>query len=294
MRVFLTGASGWVGTGVTRELIAAGHAVTGLVRSDAAEARVLANGATPLLGDLADLDKLRQGAEDADAVIHCGFIHDFSNYAASAATDRRAIETMGAVLAGSNRPLLVTAGLGVARKGPLCAETDEADVAHVPRFSEPAALAFLDKGVRVGIVRLPPTVHGSGDHGFVASLIRVAREKGMAAYVGAGENQWSAVHRDDAARLYLLALEKGRAGERYHAIGDEGVPFREIAAIIGRKLSLPVKSVEAAEAQAAFGWMAPFAQFDLPATSRITRERLGWAPTRPGLLDDLEHGTYFD
>jgi len=294
MRVFVTGASGWVGTGVTRELIAAGHAVVGLVRSDAAEGRVRANGATPLRGDLNDLPTLRQGTKDADAVIHCGFIHDFSNYAASVETDQRAIETIGDVLAGSNRPLLVTAGLGVKRTGPLLSETDEVDISRVPRLSEPAALALVDKGVRVGIVRLPPTVHGSGDHGFIASLIGIARDRGAAAYVGEGTNQWSAVHRDDAARLYLLALEKGRAGERYHAIGDQGVPFRQIAEVIGRRLGVPVRSVNEAGIPDAFGWMAPFARFDVPAASQLTRDRLGWAPTRPGLLHDLEHGTYFD
>lgn len=294
MRVFVTGGSGWVGGAVSRQLIAGGHEVVALVRSAAAEDRARANGAAPLRGDLNDLDRLRQGAETTDAVIHCGFVHDFSNYMASVETDKRAIEALGAALAGSGRPLLVTSGLGVTRRGALASEDDPADTSRVPRVSEPVALPFAEQGVRVGVVRLPPTVHGSGDHGFVASLIGMAREKGVSAYVGSGDNVWAAVHRDDAARVFVLALEQGEAGERYHAVAEQGVPFRSIAEVIGRKLGVPVKSVEPGEAGEALGWMAPFVQFDVPTSSAWTRQRLGWTPAGPSLLDDLENGTYFD
>lgn len=294
MRVFVTGASGWVGGSVTRQLVERGHSVVGLVRSDAGAERVKAVGGAPLRGDLNDLDGLKAGARDADAVVHCGFIHDFSNFMASIETDRRAIEVLGEVLAGSNRPLLVTAGLGLVRKGPLGTEEDEPDLVHIPRLSEPAALALVDRGVRAGVVRLAPTVHGRGDFGFVASLVKIAREKGVAAYVGEGANRWAAVHRDDAARIYVLALEQGKAGERYHGVAEEGVPFRQIAETIGRKLGVPVKSVRPEEAGDALGWMGRFAQLDAPASSMLTRQRLGWTPVGPTLAEDLESGTYFD
>ena len=293
MRVFVTGASGWVGSTVSRQLLARGHDVTGLARSDKSAAIVSDLGAHVRRGDLSDLDGLAAGATAADAVIHCGFIHDFSDYAKSVVVDRQAIEAMGAALAGTGKTLLVTSGMGGLAAGRPSTEEDTPD-ASFSRLSEQSGLALLDRDVGVGVVRLPPSVHGRGDHGFVAALIGIARQKGASAYVDTGSNVWSSVDREDAARVFALALEKGSPGWRYHAVGDTGVPFRDIAAIIGRKLDLPVVSIPAAEAGAHFGWMGPFVQFDVPASAALTSERLGWHPTGSGLLQDLEHGAYFD
>lgn len=294
MRVFVTGASGFVGSGITRELIKGGHQVVGLARSDKAAATVEANGGAALHGELGDLDVLKDAARGADAVVHAGFIHDFSNYAASIGTDQAAIEAMGDALAGSGKALIVTAGMGVKRSGSLATEDEAADLSHMPRMSEPTGLAQATKGVRAMVMRLPPSVHGPHDHGFIAALITIAREKGTAAYVGEGSTRWSSVHRDDAARAYVLALEKGVAGARYHAVADEGVPFRQIAETIGRKLGVPVRSVTPEQASEVLGWQARFAQFDAPASSALTRQRLGWTPTGSSLLGDMESGTYFD
>lgn len=292
MRVFITGATGHVGTAVTNELIANGHEVVGLARSEASAAKLEAAGAGALRGELADLDTLAKGAREADAVIHCGFIHDFSQYAASVETDRVAIETFGTALKGTDKPLLVTAGLAGVAPGRLASEEDVLP-ADFGRASETVALRLAGDGIKAMVVRLPPSTHGRNDHGFVASLIQFARDKGAAAYVGEGTNHWSAGHVLDAARLYRLALEGGTAGARYHAVGDEGIAFRDIAAVIGRRLGLPVQSVSADEAGEYLSWLAPFAQFDAQASSALTRERLGWAPQEVGLLDDMEEGTYF-
>jgi nucleoside-diphosphate-sugar epimerase len=290
MRVFVTGASGWIGSGVTAELVAAGHTVTGLARSEAAEASVRANGGVPVRGDLDALDVLDQAARDADAVIHCAFIHDFGNYEKSVVVDRRAIEALGGAIAGTGKLLLVTSGTAARAEGRAATELD-APRPDFPRLSEQTALG-LD-GVRASAVRLPQ-VHGREARGFVSGLIRIARDKGVSGYVGDGANRWSAVYRDDATRLYRLALEDGTPGRHYHAVADEGVPLRDIAALIGRKLGLPVRSIAPDQAAAHFGWLGEFAGMDLFTSSALTREWLGWTPTGPSLLDDLEHGTYFD
>ncbi len=296
MRLFITGASGFVGSAVARQLIARGHTVTGLARSDASAAGLEAAGVSVRRGGLEDLDVLAAAARAADGVIHCGFVHDFANFAASCVIDQRAIETFGAALEGTGRPLLVTSGLaGLALGRPATEEDvpDAAVAAHIPRVSEPAGLAQIARGLKVSVMRLPPSVHGDGDHGFVPALIGIARAKGVSAYVGSGDNLWPAVHREDAARAYVLAIEGGAAHPRYHAIGDQGLPFRQIAEVIGRKLGIPTVSVPKSEASAHFGWMGPFTQFDVPASSALTQGWLGWTPTAAGLLADLEDGTYF-
>jgi len=292
MRVFVTGASGFVGSAVVAELIAAGHEVLGLARSDSSAQALEAAGAQVHRGDLDDADSLRAGAESADGVIHLAFKHDFADYAGAAELDRRAIDTLGDVLAGSDRPLVVTAGLAGFVLGRTMTEDDAAS-AESPRFSEHAALKFASRGVRVSVLRLPPSVHGEGDHGFVPRLIDIAREKGVAAYPGDGSNRWPSVHRLDAARLFRLAFESAPAGARLHAIHDEGVPVRDIAAVIGRHVGLPVTAVPAERALDHFGWLGTFFSLDVPASSAITRELLGWRPTHQGLLEDLEQGHYF-
>lgn len=293
MNVFVTGASGFVGSAVVAELLAAGHHVVGLARSDAAAAAIAAMGAAVLRGALDDLASLCTGATAADGVIHCAFIHDFSNYAASAAVDRRAIETLGEVLAGSHRPFVVTAGTGGLAPGRLLTEEDTAP-AGAPRFSELAGLALAEHGVRVAVMRLPPSVHGAGDHGFVPRLISIARERGVSAYPGDGSNRWAAVHRLDAAHLYRLALESAPAGTRVHAVGDEAVSSRTIAESIGRHLNLPVASVPVTQVSEHFGWLGAFFAMDIPASSTLTQQRFGWQPVQPSLLADLEQGHYFN
>jgi nucleoside-diphosphate-sugar epimerase len=292
MRVFLTGASGFIGSAIVPELIGAGHQVLGLARSDAAAAAVAAAGAEVHRGALDDLDSLRAGAAASDGVIHTAFIHDFSDMPASARTDLRAIETLGAELAGSDRPLVITSGTAALPAGRVGTESDEPDRtsagAHrIP--SEDAVLALATRGVRSSVVRPAPSVHGEGDHGFVPILIGIARDKGVSGYVGDGANRWPAVHRLDAARLYRLAVESAPAGSILHAVAEEGVPTRDIAEVIGRHLDLPVAAVEPEH----FGWLGGFFAADIRASSGLTRELLGWQPTHPGLIEDLDQGHYF-
>lgn len=291
MKVFVTGASGFVGAAVVQELLQAGHQVLGLARSDASAQALTAAGAQVQRGDLGDLDSLKRGAAAADGVIHLAFNHDFSQYHAAAATDQHAIEALGSVLAGSDRHLVVTAGLAGFEPGHLATEDDVP--AAFARTSEPVALALVPQGVRASVVRLAPSVHDRGDHGFVPYLIEVARQKGEAAYIGEGLNRWPAVHRLDAARLFRLALENGSAGARYHGVGDEGIAFRDLAAVIGRHLNVPVVSKSAEEAAGHFDWMARFAGLDMAASSLLTQQQLSWHPSHPGLLADLEQGHYF-
>jgi nucleoside-diphosphate-sugar epimerase len=294
MRVFVTGATGFIGSAVVRELIQAGHQVTGLARSDAAAATLAAAGVTVLRGTLDDLDSLRHGAAAAEGVVHTGYNHDFSDIAGAAQTDRRAVGALGGALAGTDRPLVIASGIPLIPGRDVITEEDAApDGGPHPRVSEQAAMPFAERSVRVCVVRLPPSVHGEGDHGFVPILIGIAREKGLSAYVGDGSNHWPAVHRLDAAALFRRALDQAPAGTRLNAVGDEGVPFRDIAGVIGRQLDLPVTSISREEADSHFGWFALFASLDERASSARTEEQFGWRPTRPGLIADLQEGHYF-
>jgi nucleoside-diphosphate-sugar epimerase len=292
MRVFVTGASGFIGSAVVRELLDGGHHVVGLARSDGSAAGLAATGVEVIRGDIENLDSLRAGAADADGVIHLAFIHDFSDYARAGQTDRRAIETIGEVLAGSDRPFVVTAGTAGLRQGRVLTE-DDAALPGLPRASEEVALPLAARGVRVSVLRLPPSVHGEGDHGFVPRLIAIARENGVSAYPGDGRNRWPAVHRLDAANLFRLALEEAPAGAVLHGVAEEGVPVRDIADVIGRHLELPVTSISHDEATGQFGWLGPFFALDVAASSMLTQRQLGWQPTQLGLLADLEQGHYF-
>jgi nucleoside-diphosphate-sugar epimerase len=303
VRVFVTGATGYVGSAVVRELIDAGHHVVGLARSDKSAAALTAAGAEVHRGALEDLDGVHAGAAAADGVIHAAFsavrrggnVGPETDYAAACQAERRAVETIGEALAGSDRPFVITSGTAGLAPGRLATEDDAPAPGPAVALRAPveeAALSFAARGVRVSAVRLPLSVHGEGDHGFVPALIGIARAKGVSAYPGDGSNRWSAVHRLDAARLYRLALETAPAGARLHAVGDEGVPLREIAEVIGRQVNLPVASAE--DAGDHFGRFAAFASFDNLASSALTRKRLGWQPVQPGLIPDLEKGHYFN
>ncbi len=293
MRVFVTGATGFVGSAIVQELINHGHQVLGLVRSEASAKALAAAGAEVHRGSLEDPDSLRAGAAAADGVIHTAFIHDFSRIKANCEVDEQAIATLGSALAGSDRPLVVSSGVALLNVGRVSTEADVAPVnPGFPRASERAAFPLAKQGVRVSAMRLPPSVHGEGDHGFVPILIRLAREKGVSAYVGDGLNRWPGTHRLDAAVLYRLVLEKGGTGP-FHAIAEEGVPFKDIATVIGRRLNLPVVSKSLEEAAEHFGWFAHFAGIDCPASSAQTRQQLGWQPSQPGLLADLDQPHYF-
>lgn len=294
MRVFVTGATGWVGSAVVRDLIGAGYQVTGLARSDHGAAALAASGATVHRGSLEEPDSLRRGAAEADAVMHLAMNHDFSKFAENCEQDRRAIETIGAELEGSDRPLLVTSGVALLAPGRVATEADTiAGQRDFPRKSEATALALAERGVRAATIRLAPTVHGHGDHGFVPLLVGIAREKGVSAYIGDGSNRWPAVHRSDAARLYRLALEHGVAGGPFHAVAEEGITVKQIAEVIGRRLDIPVVSKSPEEAAAHFGWFAMFAGLDAPTSSAHTREMLGWEPAGPGLIADMDDAAYF-
>lgn len=288
MRVFVTGATGFVGSAVVPTLLAAGYEVVGLARSDEAAAALVAVGARVHRGDLKDPHSLRRGAELADAVVHAAFDHDFSKLAASCEMDRRAIEAISAGLVGSDKPLIVTSGLPVT-PGRTATEDDlPPSGAHgIPRVSEQTAMSTIGHGVRSMVVRMPQ-VHDRRKQGFATYLLAHAREKGVSAYVGDGLNRWPAVHRLDAARLYRLVLENGAAGQRYHAVAEEGVPVRKIAEAIGRGLKLPVVAMSAEEAASHFGWLDRIAKMDVPASSTLTQESLGWRPTETAsFLDDL-------
>ena len=299
MKVFVTGATGYIGSAVVRELLEASHQVLGLARSDAAAARLASAGAEVHRGALDDLNSLYDGARAADGVIQLAFnnISETTDFAAACQADLRAVETIGAALEGSGKPFVITSGtlmlarLGLGRPG---TEEDVPDPT-VPRIaSENAAIALSQSGVRSAVVRLAPSVHGEGDkHGFVPSLIGIARAKGVSAFVGDGSNRWPAVHRLDAARLFRLAVEAAPAGSRLHGAGEEGVPFREIALAIGRQLNLPVVSIEARDAGDHFGFLAPMVSADNPTSSATTRQLLGWRPQGPGLIEDIEQGHYF-
>jgi nucleoside-diphosphate-sugar epimerase len=295
MRVFLTGATGFIGTAVVRELINAGHQVLGLARSDAGAKSLIDAGAQVHRGNLGDLESLRSGAAMSDGVIHAAFNHDFSKFAANSEADSRAIEVLGSALAGSDRPLVVTAGAALVAPGRTVTEDDvPASIPSFPRVSEETAASVAARGVRASVVRLPQ-VHDPVKQGLVTYMIALAREKGASAYVGDGRNRWPAVHVLDAAHLYRLALEKGSAGARYHAIAEEGVPLREIAEAIGRGLNVPVVAKSPEEAAQHFGFLGFFVGADIPASSALTQERLGWHPTKqPGLIADLDQMRYFE
>jgi nucleoside-diphosphate-sugar epimerase len=306
MRIFVTGASGWIGSAVVPELIGAGHQVTGLARSDASAESLTAAGAELHRGTLDDLDSMHAAAAKSEGVIHLAFMHELAfsgDFQSAADADRRAVETFGEALAGSNRPLVIAAGtLGLA-PGRVVSEHDaHGDASAIAGFgggpqtrweTSELVLSMAARGVRSSIVRLPPTNHGDGDNGFIATLVGIAREKGVSGYIGDGANRWPAVHRLDSAQLFRLAVENAPAGSTLHASAEEGVPIRDVAEVIGRHLDVPVESISAEDAREHFTWLAGFIGADSPASSALTQELLGWHPTHPGLIADLEQGHYF-
>jgi nucleoside-diphosphate-sugar epimerase len=305
MRIFVTGASGWIGSAVTAELIDAGHEVVGLARSDASAEAITTAGATAHRGSLDDLDGLRAAAEASDGVVHMAFQHDIAfsgGFEAAATADRRAVETFGDALAGSDRPLVIASGTLGLVIGQLATEEDghgpmgdfHGPGPRIRRDTAELVLSLASRGVRSSVMRFPPTVHGDGDHGFMATLVGIARTKGVSGYIGDGANRWPAVHRLDAAHLCRLAVDGAPAGTTLHAVADEGVRVRDIAEVIGRQLGVPVVSIPAEDAAEHFTWLGGFIGLDSPASSAVTREQFAWQPTRPGLIEDLEQGHYFD
>ena len=308
MRVFVTGASGWIGSAVVPELLGAGHQVTGLARSEASADALIAAGVEVQHGTLDDLDALRDAAAASDGVIHLAFKHDLAftgDFQGAADSDRRAVETFGEILAGSDRPFVIASGtLGVA-PGRVATEQDGHDpdpALAAAHGSGPATrmataelvLSLASRGVRSSVMRLPPTNHGDGDNGFMATLVAIARDKGASAYIGDGSNRWPAVHRLDSAHLFRLALEQAPAGSTLHAVADEGVPIRGVAEVIGRHLDVPVITIPAEQAAEHFTWLGGFIGLDAPASSALTRELMGWQPMQPGLIEDLDKGHYFE
>ena len=294
MRIFITGGTGFIGSAVVDELVRTGHEVVGLARSEKS-ARVLEGlGAKTFMGSLEDIDSIRRGTDSADAVMHLAFVHDFADFNASVEIDRKAIEAIGETLSRTNKAFVVTSGVPMRKDGELVTEETPSDTKDFPRMSETAALPFVEKGVRVLVVRPSRFVHGEGDaHGFTVSLINTARQTGKSAYIGDGKNRVQAVHRLDVASLFRLALEKGTAGGIYQAVGDGAIPFRKVAEMIARMLNVPAVSIPPAEATAHFGFLGQVAGADNPASSEATQKALGWKPTHPTLLEDLASGFYF-
>jgi nucleoside-diphosphate-sugar epimerase len=294
MLVFVTGASGWIGSATVVELLKGGHEVLGLARSDASAAAIAALGAKVHRGGLDDLDSLRAGAAASDGVVHLGYSHDFSRMAEAAEMDRQALEAISATLVGTGRPLVFASGVLGLAAGRVVTEQDAADPSLHPRVAASlATLALAERGVRTSAVRFAPTVHGAGDHGFAARLVAIARDKGVSGYIGDGDNRWPAVHRLDAGRLVALAVDGAPAGSVLHAVGEEGIPTRDIAAAIGSGLDLPVVSVPAEQAGDHFGWLGRFFAVDCRASNELTRTLMGWEPTHLGLIADLNEGHYF-
>ncbi|MFB7597469.1 SDR family oxidoreductase [Streptomyces sp. NPDC056160] len=300
MRIFVTGASGWIGSAVVPQLLDAGHQVVGLARSDASAAALTAAGAETVRGTLDDLDVLRDAATASDGVIHLAFKHDIAfsgDFRGAAEADRRAVDTFGDALAGTGRPFVLASGLAGLAPGRVATERDvpapDGSAPSIRQTTAQAVLALASRGVRSSVVRLSPTCHGEGDNGFMAALTSIARAKGVSGYVGDGTNRWPAVHRLDAARLFRLAVEKAPAGSVLHGAAEEGVPIRDIAEVVGRHLDVPVVAVPAEDASEHFTWLGDILSMDIPASSALTRELLGWEPVEPGLLADLDKGHYF-
>ena len=294
MKIFVTGATGFIGSRIVKELVQAGHQVIGLTRSETGAQSLAAAHAEVHRGTLEDLESLRSGAAKADGVIHCAFDHDFSNFVANCEKDQRAIEALGDALVGSNRPLVITSGTGMGSRGPGELATEDSFDEHHPNpriASEYAGIAVTKRGVNVSVVRLPQ-VHDTFKQGLISPLIEIAREKKISAYVGEGLNRWPAAHVLDVARLYKLAIEKAQPGSRYHAVAEEGISVREVAEVIGMGLKVPVVSLSLGEAKTHFGWLGMFVHFDMPASSQLTRKWLSWNPTGPGLISDLKQMNY--